>query len=212
MNLQGILEERGVQVAPPSHKHWKEGWIHVDCPFCGDSDFHLGIPEVGGRLCRCFKCGRHETLDALSLILRMGKFDIRRLLFSDPRGPRKAPRRVKEARETSEMDNPRGTLPLDHAECSRHREYLKSRAFDPSVISKWGVMGTCAGVAASGLRPWSLFIPAMDETGKLVSWQERDITGEAEAKYKTSNSSAIKLILYGLHLVPIQQRSIVVVE
>ena len=59
MTLTQLLERRNVPVAGPGQKNYRAGWVHVRCPHCDDTGFHLGFPD-GGYGGRCFKCGQNE--------------------------------------------------------------------------------------------------------------------------------------------------------
>jgi DNA primase len=92
----------------------------------------------------------------------------------------------------------------------RHREYLKTRRFDPDRLERdWGLLGT------GNLGPFAhrIIIPIV-QGGKLVCFQGRDISGKAASKYKSCPDDKavlpIKSCLYGLDKV--RGDSVVVTE
>lgn len=56
-------------------------WTNVYCPYCGDSYNHyqLGFSDKD-EFCSCWKCGWHPLDEALSLILRISKKEVNKLL------------------------------------------------------------------------------------------------------------------------------------
>lgn len=66
-----------------------------------------------------------------------------------------------------------------------HTQYLKNRGFNPDKIEKvWGVKGTGPLSYLDKLDyRFRLFIP-INWNGEMVSFDTRDVTGLAEAKYK----------------------------
>jgi DNA primase len=80
----------------------------------------------------------------------------------------------------------------------RHRNYLKTRNFDPNQLEQdWGLLGT----GPVGPFAHRIIIPII-QSGKLVCYQGRDITGKSPMRYKSCPDDKailpIKSCLYGL--------------
>lgn len=206
MNLTQLLESKGIPVAGPGQKHFKSGWVHLNCPWCDDNKFHLGFSTapVG----RCFKCGRHGLTDTLKLLLRCTWNEARELSQTVCSA---APRRIEVPEVTTKtaVKLPAGSGPL----LQRHQDYLQGRGFDPNEIEAlWGVQG----IGAVGDRPWSVVIPIFDEKGELATWQARDITGKGRSRYETcrieNGGADPKTLLYGLNLIRPESKLVIVTE
>lgn len=189
LDLTRLLDDYGV-----SHSSSNE-WTNVNCPYCGDRKRHLGCNAHGNW--SCFKCGKHDDVETLCLLLVVTRNDIWRILKPykiDGDVPRIVPRVAKPV-STTPCVLPVGTQPMGDA----HRRYLRSRGFDPDEIERtWGVMGT-GHLAEKGLTH-RLVIP-VHQNRVLVAWQARDITGLADIRYMSSlsdNGTPIKDTLYGL--------------
>jgi DNA primase len=67
-----------------------------------------------------------------------------------------------------------------------HRNYLLKRNFDPDLMqSKYGFRGTGFSCFYKGQNfALSLIIPVYDKYGRLISFQARDVTGNAQIRYK----------------------------
>ena len=59
VNVTAILQELNVFYAD-SGKNVTVGWVNVNCPFCHDPSWHLGINLLTNR-CSCWKCGRRTS-------------------------------------------------------------------------------------------------------------------------------------------------------
>lgn len=179
--IDEILKEHGVDFrhAGESH-HVSSGWIGLDCCFCGSKGYHLGINLTGG-FATCWRCGPHRLHD----------------VFRELKIPSEASRDVLKRRETRErpqgrLEIPKGVGPLRKA----HRDYLRSRGFDPAEIERlWGIRGIGLAAALS----WRLFIP-IHLRGEVVSWTTRSLV-DSGVRYVTAKPEqeavSSRSVLYG---------------
>jgi len=202
--LTDLLRTRGIPMASERHKHYKPGWIHVCCPHCGDSGYHLGFAE-GVPVGRCFKCGRQNLGETLRLLLNCTRREASDLVDSVCGGV--SPTRIREEGE-SELEEV--ALPSGRGKITpRHWNYLAERGFDPEAVTRlWQAEYT----GPLGKYPWAIIVPIQDEFGRTVSWQARDITGKARAKYRTCPGSDVKRVLYGLDKMDPDRRKVIVTE
>lgn len=147
------------------------GWIGLNCPYCGDGDFHLGF-NAKRNLFSCWRCGTKPFMKTMVLLTGLNVKEINKELPAYYIKP-------EEEDETqiirpSTIEFPAGTMPLQ----TRHKRYLKSRGFDCEEVEKiWGLKGT---LEDSDL-PWRVIIPITFQ-GKMVSYTSRDITDKSKMK------------------------------
>ena len=207
MDFRRIADLHHLPVAPDGHKHYRDGWVNVECPFCsGNPGYHLGYC-VAGDFFRCWRCGRKKTLEALMGVLRISLPEARRLFRQNKGRPQSASARIKpKIRRTSKLKMPLGTAPLTQV----HRSYLQGRGYDPDRLARtWGLLGT----GPVGPYKFRIIAPIIHE-GEMVSYQGRDITGRSPLRYKAcAQSDEVrdhKHCLYGADDVP--GEAVVVVE
>ena len=214
ITLEEVLRGYGVNVSPPGHKHTKDGWTHVCCPFCRppDTGFHLGFAD-GVPVGRCFKCGRQNLGRAIMLLTGCTWLESKR--YVDGIVGELVVVEVDQKEESTDPDEPLPSIELPHEAvrmreiCRRHNAYLKERGFNPADVS------TCWDLHATGTigdHPWSIVIPVWDQRGNLVAWQARDITGTSDAKYRNPFGSVVRRVLYGLNKFTEDTRACIVCE
>jgi DNA primase len=171
----------------------QEGWVNVCCPACPltdpDTNFHGGFNIEGGYY-HCWRCGSSSVGFVVSRLLGIsyGKsLDIVRG-YEDRRFLQVHDRNI----EKKEFSLPGSDMEV------RHKRYLAKRGFDPDeIIRKYGVLGT----GFVGFYAHRIVIPIY-YNGQIVSFQTRDITGQAEARYITCPADRellpMKSILYNL--------------
>lgn len=208
MKFRQLCEEYHIDTAPPGHKHAREGWVNVPCPFCtGNPGYHLGYEETKDRF-RCWRCGFKKHMDVVMRLTGVGSQEARLLLrrFKGRPRPRVQSAREVKRRRISKLKMPAGCGPMTEA----HRRYLRGRGFDPDRLARlWGLLGT----GPIGDYKFRVIAPISHED-ELVSYQGRDITGKHPLKYKACPQSEEVMdhhhTLYGLDKVP--GDAVVVVE
>lgn len=167
MLVEELLLQRGIPHRKAGeHRHVREGWLGVDCPFCGSVDkFHLGFRD-GAWV--CWVCGVHRGGDVLAHLLGVSTREaitLARTINADLDA--KAPASTK-LFASGKLEMPLDVGPLRAA----HIKYLKKRRFDPDELSeRWGVRGI--GHLGGNLA-WRIFIP-IHYRGDVVSWTTRAI-------------------------------------
>jgi hypothetical protein len=172
-----FCEEHRVSYADPSHKHWRVGWVNIECPFCsGNPGYHLGFSKEGNGF-NCFRCGSHSTFEVLETLLNVSKEEVGRVWRGYIGRPVRALDRTRRAlKRGKKVKLPLSTGPLS----DRHRNYLKARGFNAETLEEeWGLLGT------GPIGPYKFRIIApIYHRGELVSYQGRDITDKSDLKYK----------------------------
>ena len=192
MKLDELLKDASVVIkAPGEHHHARQGWLQLDCPFCGknSSKFHMGLNTNGGYF-NCYRCGKLDRTDVVAALLDVTPAKASRLLkdvhFTFARS------RDSYAVSKGTLRLPSGIVPL----MKQHREYLRKRGFSPSeIVEQWKVQG----IGISARLGWRLFIPIIYR-GKTVSWTTRSI-GNHSLRYISANRNQEetnhKTLLYG---------------
>lgn len=145
------------------------GWVGINCPFCGDNNYHGGLK---GNAYTCWKCGTHSLFDLIKEITGERSKDIYDKYNEEDIFKEKIQRRQAEA---SSIILP-GTTENPTA-----RKYLIKRKFDPDYLErKYKITYT----GMTGDYKYRIIIPIFKD-GQLVSFQGRDYTGKQEIRYKT---------------------------
>src|SRR3972149_5049872 len=187
MNFRSLFTEYHVDYKlGGTHKHVRQGFIGLDCPWCGPGShrYHLGI-NLEHRYAVCWRCGHHRLGDVLSQVLRIPIGEALRLLGDVERIRPTA----KEQRRGKLVIPPTGPL----QPC--HRDYLTRRGFHPDRVEQlWGVRGIGIAKRVS----WRLWVP-VHYRGEIVSWTTRSI-GDGTSRYVSASpeggSMPLKALLY----------------
>lgn len=164
MNLPDLLDELRIPFRRHGESpHVSEGWIGLECPFCGRGTgrYGLGVNLRSGRV-SCWKCGGHSLAAALAEITGQDSKTIRPQLAGLDRF-REAPLAV-----SGKLELPGGLTELGAA----HRDYLAGRGFDPDeLVERWKIQAI--GLAAR--LAWRIFIP-IHRQREVVSWTTRAVS------------------------------------
>lgn len=201
MTLLEFLDSEGIAYRSPGQHHHvsHHGWINIHCPWCGSSNFHLGI-HVKSLHCNCWRCGSHDGIATLAQITRTSAHVLAKQI-SRELAPKK-----KQEKTTGKLQLPKRLSDLELP----HIEYLVKRGFDPEEIVRiWKVKS----ISQAAKLQWRLFIPIFDADGKMASWTTRSISDVAERRYISAPTECEYLshkdILYGSHLA---RHAIIIVE
>jgi len=202
-----LLEDYNIEHTE-NHHHCTPGWVNIHCPFCaGSQNFHLGIHKQSGA-CHCWRCGGHSLIDTLSTVLSISKGKTAQIIKNYSEIDYTV--HVKELQKpdfNKDVILPKDLKPLTQ----RHKDYLKSRGFDPGYLSRYFGLQSIGLDATYGYR---IFIPII-YNGKLVSFTSRTINPDKKPRYLTcAKANEVihhKYILYNLDNIP-SKDSILVVE
>jgi hypothetical protein len=188
-NFEDLLISQNISIAPSNHHHSREGWIQIDCPFCGKNSnkYHMGYNAQFG-IFNCWKCGYHSRIDTITSLFNISPDKAKKLFskikfirFSGVKkqagGKLKIPKNVKQMQ-------------------SAHRNYLKNRNFNPDLLEElWNLQG----IGLAEKLQWRLFIPIYSE-GEMVSWTTRSLINSGIRYLSAPPESEIlshKSLLYG---------------
>jgi len=179
-NVESYLQERGISYTD-SGKNTTEGWVEVQCPFCGDDpSTHLGIsPE---RLLHCWRCGEKgdirkyiKTIEDCS----WGKVSEIIKEFTDTSIP------YPSLSETFHNSSRRKTvMPKNIENLSEiHYQYLEGRGFDPVKIERKYQLKALGRASGEDRKfQYRIIIPIV-MGGFVVNFVARDFTGRRSPKY-----------------------------
>jgi len=197
MNIEQLYRDHNIRFVTEGHKHAREGWVNVECPFCtGNPGYHLGYDTIGNKFV-CWRCGGKHADQVISKLLRVGTGEAKTLLRQYGSLVHKVPeKRAKIG--TKRFKLPPHTQPLAQA----HRNYLEDRGFAPDLlIDLYGLQGTGIYSRLDNIDySRRIVIPYMwgDE---IVSFDCRDITNKSQYKYMACSEAREKInhkhILYG---------------
>ena len=189
MKFVEILNQLNIPTAPEGHHHARQGWIQIDCPFCGKDTYkyHMGY-SLEGHFFNCWRCGSHRPIETLMEITGLPFSKCWKLLDEI------VPTKIKKEKPKGKLILPASNGRLQPV----HKQYLKSRGFNPTKLKKiWGICGI--GIAAK--LSWRIFIPIFYH-GKMVSWTTRSISNNKKVtRYISASlkeeSIPHKSLLYG---------------
>ena len=178
MKIEKLLLDHSIDFST-EHKNVRDGWVGMDCPFCGSSGkYHMGYNTVEDYF-SCWQCGGHSNQHTLSKLLRVS-WDKAGEIMEKYGGTNstKATPRIKVG--TNKFKLPSGDLSIH----PHHRNYLYRRGYDPdTIVSTWELMGTGPSSKLDELNYRHRILAPIYWNGRLVSFQARDITNQAFAKY-----------------------------
>lgn len=210
VDFTALCLDFGIPTRESGHHHCHEGWIQVNCPFCGDGSegWHLGYSIHYGNM-NCWRCGSHSLYEFLSTIRafqghsisfrgvmeQYGQFSLQKASFTSSA-------RLRQARAPQGLiDSPTGA----------HAKYLKRRGFDPKELhDQWNLRYTRLAPYGWG---WRVVAPIHDVAGNTVAWTGRSIQADVKPKWKTSSHDEMSVnprsVLYGIDKA---QDTVVIVE
>ncbi len=183
-------------------KNVSKGWINISCPICGDVSNHGGFNIETGKY-NCWKCGKHNSIYILQLLLRKSKNEIIKILDNYSFFNKKIVKDDnKNSKEQLEF--------LGYELKEIHRNYLIKRNFNPDLIkSKYKITGF---TFENMFWQYRLMIPIFYNFN-IVNYVGRDVSGKQQRYLNLPNKEAVidlKNILYNLDNV--RQDKIIVVE
>ena len=186
-DIISYLEDRGIEYRT-SGKNVSKGWVEVNCLWCDDPSFHLGISPQGWM--NCWRCGpKGSVVNLIKAVDRCGERGAYRILlqYQKPNVDFTLPQKSVHTFDGDGILPKEAKLPLPPL----HREYLRKRGFDPDyIVRKYGIRA-CSVTGRYKLR---IVIPVV-VGGEVVNFTARDVTGKAHARYKSCPSDRAKVPL-----------------
>lgn len=202
-DVKQFLEDKNIEYSTEG-KNTQRGWANIQCPMCGDSSNHGGFNLTTGHY-NCWHCGHHWTDQIVAKLLTCSVVEARKIIEEYQTGSAIIERKPV-VKNNTKLDFPVGTKGIS----KRHKNYLIKRNFDPKEIEKtWKIKGT----GFLGDYKFRIIIPVI-LNGVMVSYVGRDITEQADLRYKACKMedeiTHHKHILYGIDYV--KNREAIIVE
>jgi len=193
IDMKSLLEDHEVEIST-SGKNVTRGWIEINCPFCSDPSFHLGISSKN--IFSCWRCGeKGNAIKLLKALLDKSYEEVRDVLEKYTLEDDFEFKEEHRAKAEEKVVLPRSATKKMPKEA---KQYLLNRNFDPQKMSSKYKLRFCG---FSGEYKFRIIIPIF-RNGKLVSFTSRDYTGRATIPYLTdSKSMERKLYLYNVDTV-----------
>jgi hypothetical protein len=183
MSVVELYHDYNIEIAPEGSRHYHEGWINTECPFCGGSfGYHLGFKLDDGYY-HCYRCGGHSTWDTLPKLLGVDKKSVGRLikeykLLSETDAPVK--KIQKQKINLHPFKYPTHTARLGKA----HKRYLRKRNFDPDYLEKvFDLKGTGPNSRLDEINYNFRIISPIYWNDRIVSFHSRDYTEKQEKRH-----------------------------
>lgn len=198
MNIEQLYRDFHIPYVTGAHKHAREGWINVECPFCtGNAGFHLGY-NIEGNHYVCWRCGSKPLTTTIQKLLNVSYSESITILKTySALLPTIKQKEIKIKLKTFKL--PPGSEALSES----HKKYLKKRKYDPDELeSTWGLLSTGIYSRMDKIDYSRRIVIPYYWNGKIVSFDTRDITGKSQNKYMACGEKREiinhKHILYGL--------------
>ena len=194
-DVRQYLDDLGVDYRKAGEENVSDGWIGIDCIFCGIGLGHLGIHYEQGNGCLCWNCGPAGDIITLIRALENIGFNAARERLEQYQGFVAE----KKEREPRRFDNvlPEGFESIEEgSEPAPVRMWFRRRGFDLRLCQEHGL-----GWVPYGDYQLRLIVPVYLD-GVVVSFQAIDMTGQARVTYlDCPRDRAVvynKHMLYGL--------------
>lgn len=208
MDFRRLCADYGIPIATHGHRHFRSGWINVECPFCtGNPGYHLGFEEYGsGTGFVCFRCGGKGGIRTIAALCRVSYNEAKSIIEEYGGRPYQVQiKRWKDWKFGESVDPP-----VDlHRVSVRGLKYLNERGFDAEQLARlWDIKMT----GPVGRYKFRIYIPIKFQ-GYTVSFTCRSYVN-SDIRYLSCPSSQEKIphkqILYGIDEVPNRNRIVVV--
>lgn len=185
-----------------SGKNVTSGWKEVNCPFCGDPSYHLGISPTN--LFHCWRCGEKGNLvKYLKEVLHKNFYEVKDIMqnYVFEENIYKTIDKPK----IFNYDNPRLNDNIKKYMPKAAFLYLQERGFEPNKISAKYQLKFFSNIGEFKFR---IFIPVF-ENKNMVTFTTRDYSGISKIKYLHNKSVPIKSYVYNIDTI---QDNIIIVE
>ncbi len=174
IDIVELFRSNGVSYCTEGNKHCAAGWVQVCCPYCRDTNYHMGF-HLLNQYFRCWRCGWHPLRSTLELLTHRFASDLIREFTTEFTYEMKVATKKKSSLVDAVI-----FPPFTDRMLSVHREYLRSRDFDPEQLEfTWGLKGT----SFKGWFPGRIIAP-IRVNGRDVSYQGRSVHECIVPKYK----------------------------
>lgn len=175
IDIISILDEYNIEYRTTG-KNVTRGWVEINCPFpqCSDPSYHLGINMKSG-LFHCWICGEKGSMEKLvQKIAGVPSWKAKQITKDFDINFQE---KEEEKSIVEKVEWPKG---IEKGFPDMHRQYLKSRGFNPDFLIKKYQLKACLHLGDK--FAYRIIVPVIID-GKIVSLVGRDITGKQQMKY-----------------------------
>jgi DNA primase len=180
IDIRECLESLDISYTNPGSKNTSQNSISIECPWCEDGSYHLGI-SLNEKYWSCWKCANKGGI--IQLIMKLKGWDyndavehLHKYMTSDT---------LFDTDDEHERNTSVSEVKLAGVNklLKPHHNYLESRGFNPyHIFQKYKV--NCVGPI--GKYNNSIIVPFF-KNGRIVTFAAADITRQAENKYTYLN-------------------------
>jgi len=177
-NAKKWMNDYGIPFHTSGKNISSNGWVGLNCIFCGDRSSHMGIPPSGANY-SCFRCGAKGTILTLIKTILQIQFSEAKEIYA----------RYSSALDTGyydrEVKNRANSVIWDRPEFEKEMpsifaQYLHKRQFNPSQIEELYGVKCCY---LTGDFKYRLVIPVV-QGDRIVTYVGRDVTDKSTLRYK----------------------------
>lgn len=202
MDIIRLFKDYNVPYKTEGHKHCREGWVNIPCPFCtGNAGYHLGF-DLQEEYFVCWRCGGHSIKNTLLALLRIPRQELTEILR------RYKYTNLQNSALTTAVNKKINIKPfklpsgiVDELP-KPHKLYLESRNFDAKYLwEKYDLRATKMISKLDNLDfKWRIIVPIYWEN-KMVNFLGRAINPNEQQRYMVCPEEReilnIKNTLYG---------------
>jgi len=189
MDIIKLYQDFGIRSSDTSSKHYREGWVQTQCPFCsGNPGDHLGY-HTKHNYFNCWRCGHHSLSESISRILKVNYRKANEII-KQYKGNSKDPIKTSISVKKKAFRLPKSK----HFTASKYGlKYMKKRGFTEEQINllihifkiraTTPISSMDLGDKKMDLK-FRILAPIFYED-EMISWQTRDCTDKSNLKYIT---------------------------
>lgn len=214
-----LYQQYGIDTAQPGHKHYRPGWVNIQCPYCaiaGSDGYHLGFNLDSGYF-YCWRCGSHPVKAVLARLLKLHSAQVEEILINYRLKQRSRLVDAGNASKLIKIGKRKFKYPSEVNKMKPSQSnYLAGRGFDPEYLEEvWKLKGTSPFSVLDKISyKFRILLPIIWKD-REVSFQCRDYTDKQAIKYmacpEEREIAHHKHILYG-HPSLWETRKAIVVE
>ncbi len=181
MQIEQLLQDYSIPIAPDGHKHRRPGWVNVQCPFhiATHAGYHLGF-TLDGKMAYCWSCGIHFVDQSIAKLLQIPLPKAKAMIIEYAGMPSISTKEMTRQIRIKGHKLPSNISPL----LPSHKVYLERRNFNPIKLAKeWNLVSTGPTSFLDKVDYSHRILAPIFWEGREVTFQARDVTDRHAKKY-----------------------------